>query len=160
MFEADVRDPVQGQLKLRSSHLGELWFCPKEEYHTYRLRTSTEKDPFWRVSVKLLVGSNECLNEHGKMPELENAGIAVIVPPDEDELQDPPGEGTTPELLAGDVPEMLVHYVYVWLRRGTLWARFYLDANDMGLIAVDDPVGCPVSEIRDKYVIVHGVRWG
>ena len=30
----------------------------------------------------------------------------------------------------------------------------------MGLIAVDDPVECPVSEIRDKYVIVDGVRWG
>ena len=30
VFEADVRDPVQGQLKLRSSYLGELWFCPKE----------------------------------------------------------------------------------------------------------------------------------
>ena len=43
------------------------------------------------------------------MPELENAGIAAIVPPDEDELQDPPGEWTTPEVLAGDVPETLVH---------------------------------------------------
>ena len=131
VFEADVRDPVQGQVKLRSSHLCEIWFCPKQEYHTYRLRTAmTEKDPFSRVSVQLLIGSNEYLNEHGKMPELgKNAGIPAVVPPDDEELEDPPGEWTTPEVLIGDAPEMLVHSertVYVWLRRGTLWARSLL----------------------------------
>ena len=32
----------------------------------------------------------------------------------------------------------------------------YLDAHDLDLITVDDPVECPVIEIRDRYVIVDG----
>ena len=111
MFEADIRNPVQGQVKLWSSHLGEIWSYPKEEYHTYRLRTSmTEEDPFSRVSLKMLIGNNEYLDEHGTMPEpVVDSGIPVIVPAENEELEDPSGEWTAPEGLIGDVYELRVH---------------------------------------------------
>ena len=149
VFAADIRDPVQGQVKLWSSHLGEIWFYPQPAYHTFNLRTSmTETEPFSRVSVNLLVGSNEYLNEHGKMPDLsEKVGIPEDVPPEDEESEDPPGEWTQPDVIVGDASEMWVHStraVYAWLRRSKLWARLYLDAHNMGLISVNDPVECPV----------------
>ena len=85
------------------------------------------------------------------------SGIPVIVPPDSEELEDPPGEWTVPEVLVGDVYEMRVHSkrtAYVWLQRGTFWARFYVGVHDMGLMSVDDPVDCPIAEVREKCVVV------
>ena len=81
-FEADVRDPVKGDIKLWSSHLGEIWFYPRKEYHTYKLRAHmTEEDPLSRVSLRMFIGSNEYLDEHGEMPEpTSSSGIPVVVP--------------------------------------------------------------------------------
>ena len=88
----------------------------------------------------------------------KKAGIPEVVPPEDEESEDPPGEWTEPDVMVGDVPEMWVsakRTVYVWLRRGKSWARLYLDARNMGLISVNDPAECPVLEVRDKYVLME-----
>ena len=79
----------------------------------------TEEDPFSRVSVKMLIGNSEYLDEHGSMPDpVVDSGIPVIVPPDNEELEDPPGRWTAPDVLVGNVYEMQVYSkraAYVWL---------------------------------------------
>ena len=94
------------------------------------------------------------------MPDpVEGSGIPVNVPPDNEELKEPPGEWTAPEALVGDVYEMRVHSkptAYVWLQRGTLWAWFYVGVHHMGLINIDDPVECPITEVCEKYMVIDG----
>ena len=136
------------------ARVGEIWFYPKEEYHAYRLRTAlTKEEPFSRFSLKMLIGSNAYLDEHGEMPEpVASSGIPVVVPKKDEEAEDPPGEWTTPEALIGDEPEMWVYskHMYAWLRSGTQWARFYVGVHDMGLIEVNDPVNCAVTEVHNN----------
>ena len=161
VFEADIQSPVRNKLKLRSSHLGELWFYPEEDYHTYRLRTAlTKEEPFSRFSLQMLIDSNAYLDEHGEMPEpVASSGIPVAKIPKGEEEEDPPAKWTAPEALIGDEHEMWVHSkrtLYAWLRSGTQWARFYVGVHDMGLIEIDDPVNCAVTEIHEKYAVIDG----
>ena len=161
VFEPDLDGPVMEKLMLWSSHLGDLWFNPKEGDHAYRLRTAISKEePFSRFSLKMLIGSNEYLDEHGEMPEpVASSGIPVVEIPKGEEEEDPPGEWTTPEVLVGDEPDMRVHSkrtLYALLRRGSPWARFYVGVHGMGLLEENDAVSCPVMEVHEKYVVVDG----
>ena len=119
-----------------------------------------KRNRFQRFSLKMLIGSNEYLDEHGEMPEpVASSGIPVVEVPKGEEEEDPPGEWTTPEVLVGDEPDMRMHSkrtLYAWLRCGTLWARFYVGVHGMGLLEENDAVSCPVMEVHEKYVVVDG----
>ena len=145
---------------LWSSHLGEIWFYPKGRISCLSASYLNQRRSRFQGSLKMLIGSNAYLDEHGEMPEpVASSGIPVVVPKKGEEDEDPPGEWTTPGAFIGDEPEMRVYStrtLCAWLRSGTQWARFYVGVHAMGLIKVNDPVNCAVTEVREKYVVIDG----